>query len=106
MNAVGRGGFSDVSAGTPQPPGLLAQAVSGAVVKKLKVKKSAKLPRLTNQGATIVWKSKSSKVCTVKKGKVVAKSKVGTCRLTASAPATAVALPMPATAFAVKVKRK
>ena len=106
VNAVGRGGFSDVSAGTPQPPGLLAQAVSGAVVKKLKVKKSAKLPRLTNQGATIVWKSKSSKVCTVKKGKVVAKSKVGTCRLTASAPATAVALPMPATAFAVKVKRK
>ena len=63
---VGRGGFSDVSAGTPttRTLGAGSQWRCGEEAEGEEVGEAS---ALTNQGATIVWKSKSSKVCTVKK---------------------------------------
>mgnify|MGYP003587937521 FL=1 len=69
---------------TPPPPPQ-PQTV-GAVVKKLKPKKKASLPRTTQQGAALTWKTATKKVCTVKGSKVTAKRK-GTCKLKATAPA-------------------
>lgn len=79
-----------------------ASAASGAVTipklnqtlgkskSSMKRKKKLKLPVKTNAGAKVKWKSLSSKICTVNsKGVVKAKNRKGTCKVQATAPATA-----------------
>ena len=72
----------------PNPPGP-PTALSGQTVKKppakLKKGKKVKLAKKTRQGATISWKSKTKKVCLVKKNVLRAKKK-GLCKISASAP--------------------
>lgn len=72
--------------GVVTPPVLASQTVK-AIAKTLKFKKSLVLPAKTIQGSAIVWVSKTAKVCSVSKGKLVAKKIKGTCSLQATAPA-------------------
>jgi hypothetical protein len=79
---------------TPPPveptPGPTVTPVKQTVKKppaKLKKGKKAKLAKRTRQGQKLTWKTKTRKVCTVKKYVVRAKKK-GKCKLSASAPAT------------------
>jgi len=58
-----------------------------AIAAKLKTTKSLALPTTTIQGSRIVWSSTTPKLCTIAKGKVVAKKAKGTCSIKASAPA-------------------
>ncbi len=88
---------------TPPPP-VLADQTLKSPAKVLKRGKTAKLAKVTHQGAKVKWQSKTSKkVCVVKAGKLVAGKKKGSCRLTA----TAAAVPSFKTytgKFTVKVK--
>ncbi len=78
------------------------QSVSG-VPSSVKRKKSKALPVKTRQGQKLVWKSTTPKICKISKGKVVAKKKKGTCKLTAVAAGTTRLKPYSAK-FAIKVK--
>lgn len=72
---------------TPPPPPVTpgTQSVKKPPA-KLKKGKKAKLAKNTKQGAKVSWKSRTKKVCTVKKYVVTAKKK-GKCTLSAKAPA-------------------
>jgi len=72
--------------GEATPPVLAAQTVK-AIAKTLKLKKSLVLPAKTIQGTAIVWVSKTPKICSVSKGKLVAKKVKGTCSVQATAAA-------------------
>jgi hypothetical protein len=72
--------------GVVTPPVLAAQTVK-AIAITLKLKKSLVLPAKTIQGTAIVWVSKTPKICSVSKGKLVAKKVKGTCSVQATAAA-------------------
>jgi len=69
-------------------PGGITKAdqTIASLAKKLKVAKSLALPKVTVQGSALVWTSKTAKICTVSKGKIVAKKTKGACSLLAVAP--------------------
>jgi hypothetical protein len=66
---------------------VLAQQTIKTIAKTLKMKKTLTLPAKTVQGTKLVWVSKTAKICSVSKGKLVAKKIKGTCSLTATAAA-------------------
>lgn len=63
---------------------VLAQQTIKTIAKTLKMKKTLTLPAKTVQGTKLVWVSKTAKICSVSKGKLVAKKIKGTCSLKAT----------------------
>lgn len=82
------------------PPVVKTTQSANGTVKKLKVGKKKKLPKLTRQGVPEKWKTLTKSKCKIKSGKLVAVKK-GTCKLRITAPTTANHLPLSVT---VKVK--
>ena len=80
----GQGPKGDEGAAAPTPP--VDQTIK-AIAKTLKIKKSLVLPTQTLQGTKLVWVSKTAKICSISKGKLVAKKVKGTCSIGATAPA-------------------
>jgi hypothetical protein len=75
---------------TPTPTVTPTPGASQSVrvpIKSGEAKSSAKLPKTTNQGSPLVWKSATKKVCKIKAGRVRFLRK-GTCRLKGTAVAT------------------
>ena len=73
--------------GPPGPPAALAGQTLKRPPQRLKKGKKVKLAKKTTQGTKLTWKSRTKKVCTVKKNVLKAKKK-GRCKISASAPAT------------------
>jgi hypothetical protein len=74
----------------PPPPGPPATKASQTVKKppkSLKKGKTIKLAKKTKQGSKLTWRSRTKKVCTVKKNVLKAKKK-GACKISAKAPST------------------
>jgi len=94
-------------AASPVPPEatapLVEQRVKGSVPKKLRVRRSAVLPRRTNRGSAITWASLSPKSCKVVRGKAVGRA-VGKCRIRAASPATG-SLRALSLAYRIKITR-
>ncbi|MEI8082752.1 MAG: delta-60 repeat domain-containing protein, partial [Actinomycetes bacterium] len=69
-------------------PPKVPTAQSVTTVTKLRVGKRKKLPTVTQQGVPVAWKSLTKSRCVIKAGKLVAVRR-GTCKVRATAPATA-----------------
>lgn len=82
-NVIGTGPASNAVSATPTG----ANQNGPKVVSKVKVGRTAKLPRTTASGAKISWKSKTKRTCTVK-GNTVKGKKTGKCKVQALAPKT------------------
>ncbi|MFA7266559.1 MAG: fibronectin type III domain-containing protein [Candidatus Nanopelagicales bacterium] len=102
--AVNDAGVGTYSASIAVTPGVVAsppasQQIVGSVPAKVKRKgkkksKTVTLPKSTNAGVGVRWKTTSPKVCKVVRGKLVFTGKKGACKIvgTASASATHTAL--------------
>ena len=100
LNAAGRGGFSDVSAGTPNHHQDSWHRQSAALWQEVEGEEIGEATAPDQPGRHDRWKF-SRRRCTVKKGKVV-KVEGRDLQTYRERPATVVALPMPATAFSRK----
>jgi hypothetical protein len=85
----------------PGPPSLSAQSVKKPP-KNMKKGKKVALAKRTKQGVKLTWKSRTKKVCTVKKTVLTAKRK-GKCKISASAPATSTFKPF-AKRYTIRVR--
>ena len=65
-----------------------AQKIRGSVISKLRTHKGAALPKRTTRKRVVKWASLTPKRCKVRRGKVIAGGKAGTCQLRATAATT------------------
>lgn len=90
---------------TPTPTPRTVQMVKGAVVKRLKINRTASLRKKTNVGSTVKWKTLTPRYCKIGTYELRAQRKPGKCKITAQAPPKGTAERMPPTTYIVKIVR-